>query len=234
MTDAENHSDRDLSLLDAEQFMALIESEYSQQGRPLDELAKQKAWNRLQSRISEPTATGNPEQDIAKKVSARVSSVLSLAAAAVMVLALVPMFSSYPVSTMERSKGTDDFPLVNISAFALQSDGEIRSFKGAQAPGTTIVFKVDLPRPYALALAMTKGNGRPEVRYRTTAVEPGMGQLLEADGKIYGYRLESADQRLTFCAIAAEDERKLGQRIRLLTRIWDSLPKASCVLLDTL
>lgn len=234
MTDAGNHSNRDLSLLDDEQFMALIESEYHQQGRPLDELAKQKAWNALQSRINDNASVGNPEQDIAKTVSARVSSVLSLAAAAVMVLALVPMLSSYPVSTMERSKGADDFPLVNISAFALQSNGEIRGFRGAQAPGTTIVFKVDLPRQYALALAMTKDNGRPEVRYRTTAVEPGMGQLLQAGGTVYGYRLESADQRLTFCAIAAENERKLGQRIRLLTRIWDSLPKASCVQLGTL
>jgi hypothetical protein len=235
MTESEKNSHIDLLLLSDEEFTTLVEQDYNKHGQPLDEVAKQKTWNTLQARINDAAITGNPQQHaIADKVSQRLSSIFSLAAAAVMILALVPMFSSYQLSESERSKGDGDFPLVNISAFTLQGNGEMRSLRGAQARGKTVVFKVDMSRPYVIALAMAKGNGRPEVRYRAGIFQPGMGQLLQADGKVYGYQLESGDNGLMFCAIAAENERRLSQRIRLLTRIWDKLPKASCVQIDAL
>jgi hypothetical protein len=235
MTKSEKNKHQNYPLLSDEEFMTLVEQDFNQHGQPLDELAKQKAWTALQSRISGATAVEDLHQPaMAKKVSQRVSSLLSLAAAAVMVLALVPMLSSYQTTGPERSKGGGDFPLVNISAFTLQSNGEMQSVRGTQAPGKTVVFKVDMSRPYVIALAMAKDNGRPEVRYRAGVLQPGMGRLLQADGQVYGYQLESGDNALMFCAIAAENEHRLSQRIRLLTRIWADLPKASCVHIDSL
>ena len=168
-------------------------------------------------------------QQISKKVPRRFLSILSVAAAAVLVLALMPMLLSYHISDTERNKRGSEFPVINLSAFAVQANGELQSIGGIQAPGNTVVFKVDIAQPYAIALAMSKGNGRPEVRYRAGTLKPGIGQLLQAEGRRFGYQLKSADKQISFCAIAADNESRLSQKIRLLTRIWANLPGASCV-----
>jgi hypothetical protein len=234
MADSKNHQHKDISLLSDEAFAALVEQEYIDQQSPQDELAKQKVWNVLDNRVNQLDEL--PQKDhLSKKITRYFSSILSVAAAAVMVLALVPLLSSYQVIDVERDrvKGEDDFPLVNLSAFTLRDDGTLHTVRGPRAIGDTIVFKLDLARPFAVALAMSYTDGKPQVRYRTATLQPGVARLLESGGKVYGYQLEREDKRLTFCAIAAENERRLSQKIRLLTRIWATLPRASCVTLDS-
>lgn len=160
------------------------------------------------------------------------TNLLSLAAAAVLVFALMPLLMTYDVTSTERTKGVNDFPLINISAFTVGENGELQPAMGDEPAGTTLVFKVDTPQSYIVVLAMSRGNEIPTVRYKAGQLQAGVGQLLRKQSKVYGYELDSGDKNLKFCAISAENEHKMNQRLRLLTRIWVHLPKASCVLVS--
>ena len=150
-----------------------------------------------------------------------------------MVLALVPMLSSYQTAGVERTKGEGDFPLVNISAFALQRGGDIQSFNEAQAPGTTIVFKVDLSRPYAIALAMAKGGGRPEVRYRSAAVQAGIGQISSLFTSPAAGRISTA-VKIAANKKQAESLMFSPQQVLSTLHKWKSAIEPSCARLSSI
>jgi hypothetical protein len=240
------------ALLSDEEFATLVEREFHEQGGLHDELTRRKLWNTVEQQLFDYTtenATDNAtenatnqepeiqhpelEHKVSRKISETITNVVSLMAAAVLLLAIVPMFANNAVFNSERIKGMGDFPLVNISAFVVKKDGELRPAKAAENVGATLVFKVDLPKDSNIALAMSKAGDRPKVRYRAGKLSPGVGQLLEKDGRIYGYLLEHGDHRLKVCAIASENEKILSRRLRLLSRVWDRLPSASCVSVNT-
>lgn len=221
-------------LVSDKEFVALIESKYHGEGRPQSDIARQAVWNQLEKQFlgSSLNQDANIHSPFSTTVSEAITRIISVAAAAVLLLSVAPLFSDSRLLTSERIKGATDFPLVNITAFAVKNDGELQPVSGSQNQGTTIVFKIDTPKATRVALAMSKADKPPQVRYQAGVLSPGMGRLLKDDGRVYGYELERGDQRLRFCAIASDDEKTLNQRLRLITRVWGSLPSASCVLIN--
>lgn len=236
MTEKNNH-DMELHspLISDEEFVALMDNRYHAQGRPQNDIAKQKLWNTLETNLPDNTPSRRQPylySQISRKVSETITNIISVAAAAVLLLSIVPLFSDNRLFTGERSKGLGDFPLVNISAFVVKDDGELQLASGLENKGTTIVFKVDTPKPTSVVLAMSKAGEPPQVRFRAGVLPSGVGQLLKTDDRVYGYELERGDQNLKICAIASDDEKTLNRRLRLITRVWNNLPSASCVMIN--
>jgi hypothetical protein len=236
MTQEENQENqRPSPLLNDEEFVTIMEHEYQDLGRPQNEIAHKRLWNALESDLfsSNPGHEPGLDSQISRTISESLVNIVSVAAAAVLLLSIVPLFSDNRLYSVDRIKGIGDFPLVNISAFVVKDDGELQAASGQLGRGTTLVFKIDTPKPVAVALAMSKADKPPQVRFRTDIMTSGAGQLLTDDGRVYGYELEVGDRQLKICAIASENEKSLSRRLRLIARVWNSLPDASCVMINS-
>lgn len=204
------------TLLSDEEFAALMSAEYGQQGQPVDELARQRVWQRLN------VATTTPRQISRSPWYAAVALVAGLL--------VVPFLAIQgPGVEQLRPKGdTATAADVSLTAHVLGPGANLLPASHSVAPAQTLVFKVDLTQPAALALALSRNGETPQVRF-VTDMEPGLQQPLALDSSAYGYTVEGTDRVLRFCLLAYGEREELESWIGNLEDAWNSVGPGQCV-----
>jgi len=165
-------------------------------------------------------------------MSETITKLVSIAAVAVLLLSAALLLDNHSFTTKPVDSASD-FPRVNLAAFVVKDNGDLQPVNGFQNPGSTLVFKVDTFEPVIVALTVSQAGEPPQLRFRTEVLSAGAEQLLLKDGQVFGYELKHREQSIKFCAIASESKNSLNRRLRLISRIWDSLPDSSCVSINT-
>lgn len=212
------------ALLNNDDFVLLVESEFQNRGRPEDELSKKKVWDRLNSGLFSDLSP-----DILKAKHTRRSARLSLAIAALLVISLAPLLWFIDGREETRFKGTGTTPYAALHAYSIDNTGVLTATTGSHAQGTTLVFKVDTTQPLVLGLAMMQNSIGPKLAFISEDTAPGNGRILQQDGNTYGYKLEPEDRSIRFCVVAAVTKTALQQQLVSLDQTWRGLPAESCI-----
>ncbi len=205
------------SLLDDAEFATLMDAEYRAGNQPVDDIVKERLWQRIRKR---QTSTRRRWQKWAP-----------LAAAAALVLIVAPVLLHQETEMpAQRAKGNAAGDIVVLlEAFIVDAEGQLHSYQQAVPPGTTLVFKTKASRPGYLALAMARPDTAPAVRFSTRVRRPGIAELLERDGRSYGYQFEASDRDLRFCVVGTQTEQDLQARTETLQDDWQYLIGHACV-----
>lgn len=216
-------------LLDDTEFAALIQAEFDSQHAPVDELRKQKIWHKLDSQL-------NAGESITRHSVKDNPGIASFAIAAVLLILIIPTilfdqsFHNFSqMDTHERSKGLSSSTPITLSAFEFTSDGGLLPSTGSHTVGNTIVFKAETSQSVTAALALSRNNSAPEIRFMGDINQSASLQLLRSNSKVYGYMVEPDDKQLRFCIIQADSKKSLQREIRMIDNHWATLPASSCV-----
>lgn len=205
------------SLLSDQEFTALMSAEYAQRGKPVDTLARRRVWQRIE--VSTHTAPRHlrPTWFIA-------------AAASLAALLIIPFLALQgPEETMWRMKGAGPTTWdISLTAYLLGAGASLVPATSPLAPGTTLVFQADLSFPGAVALALSRNDAPPVIRF-VTEMTAGPQQPLARASNAYGYTVEPTDRSLRFCAFGAAQPEALEQEAQQLAAVWPSLPASQCV-----
>lgn len=204
------------SWLSDEEFTALMSAEYAQQGKAVDEMARHRVWQRIEASTRVAPRRFPP---------AWMGAVAGLAA-----LLVIPFLAlQEPEDTMWRVKGAGPGAGdVALSGYLLRADSSLGAAVSPIAPGTTLVFQVDVGSPGTIALALARNDAPPSIRF-VTEMLAGPQQPLAHASNAYGYIVEPMDRTLRFCAFAAPQAEVLEQQAQQLAAAWPNLPASQCV-----
>lgn len=203
-------------LLNDEEFTALMSAEYAQRGKPVDEVARQRVWQRIEAsrhvapRRFRPAWMGGP--------------------AGLAALLIIPFLALQdPQEEMWRTKGTSPGSWdISLTAYSLGTGANLVPVVLPLSPGTTLVFQADLSSPGAIALALARNDAPPAVRF-VTEMPAGPQQPLARESNAYGYTVEPTDQTLRFCAFGAANVEALEHESQHLAALWPTFPASQCV-----
>lgn len=214
-------ADADLDLLSDDEFVALLETEYEnvRKSQEPNELEKKKNWQAIEART------------LGRKRS-RLKTWLSLASAAVIVLSVLPIFLvTGPEQDMVRLKGEPTLPALRVSAYSLSDSGELKPLSHSVHVGETIVFKLGAIEQLVVGLVAAVNSGDLSVRFVSDKLPAGMEQLLERDGRAYGYVVEEQDNELEFCTVGAYTTDQLESVLQTVRDNKNLLRREACVTL---
>jgi len=220
MNRSQNKAETDKNLLSDDDFVALMDAEYQSMQTSENELEKQQIWQSIDQRIQKT-----------KRVSRR--TWLSLASAAMIVLAVLPLLllnTSPQVSIRLKGEQTP-LPALHLSVYSFNSNGELKPLSHTANVGDTLVFKIGATEQVVVGLTTAVNQREPLVRFVSDKLAAGMEQLLERDGRAYGYIVEVDDRELEFCAIAAYGTDQLEVAIKSFIDKQNLLAREACVTL---
>jgi len=200
-------------LIDDEKFVELMEAEYQQQKNVDDALEKQKIWKALEKKTNK---------------SKNIKTWAPLAAVAMLIIILIPGVFFKPTDDISRIKGNFQLISVSIDDYLLEENGNISPIPPVVKVGDTIVFKTHLEAEGIIAFGYAKNDLDPTIRFITQRTAPGKLVLLKREGRTFGYSVDTSDQSLRFCAVAADNIETLQKTINDLPTVWNSLPDNSC------
>lgn len=205
--------DKQPSLLTDEDFLKLMEAEYSQSAEGIDELEKASILRAIRKKL-------RPE----RRHYGWQAWVL---AAAGLCLGLWPFLAHYEADSLLRTKGQALKPNVSLEVMVYVPD---QVPIAAEHPkfGSTLIFKASSPTLTWLALTLQINDQRPELRFRMPKAESGPNILLAGAESAYAYTLDTHQQHLKFCLLAAAELKELDQWIKNLPREWPQTGAMSC------
>lgn len=203
-------------LLSDEDFAQLMDTEFSSQTDAEDEITQQRIWKKIEPEL----VTKAPRQKIANW--------MSIAAAAVLVLAIAPLLFITDEQETLRPKGNAAASPATFTAFRVSDAGGLTVAPERLDVGDTLLFKVKLLKGKHVAMAVTVNQGAPKVRFVTRFDSLESEQLLQRDGKSYGYQFAESDKQVRFCLITAETEIQLQELANKLATTWLALPASAC------
>lgn len=216
----------DNRLLSDEDFVKLMDAEFTTrenaQSKLSDDLAKRKVWKRIHQHIQ------------FKKWRQR-KTLFSVAAAALVVIAILPVMVFVEQKPNERTKGVS--PVVAapmLQVFSMDEQGRLHASRGVHNIGSTIVFKVQSENARFVALLMSKNDDPPSLRFTGLVPPTATYHLLQNERNAYGYMFDPDDKKLRFCVLAAANEMALKQALATAKQDWLSLPGSSCAQLETI
>jgi len=216
MNKSQSNREIDQNLLSDDEFVALMDAEYQSMQVSENELEKQQVWQTI-------------DQGVKKTKRADRRTWLSLASAAMIVLMVLPLLLlNTPQQESVRLKGEQaPLPALHLSVYSLNNNGELKPLSHTANVGDTLIFKIGATEQLLVGLVAVN-HGQPRVRFVSDKLAAGMEQLLERDGRAYGYIIEADDRELEFCAIAAYGTDQLEVAIKSFIDKQNLLAREAC------
>jgi hypothetical protein len=202
--------------IDDESFQKLVESEYEKQGRPVDELAKQRIWEALSSKLKTDQANKNQRLNIIK-----LSGALAACFAGILATFQYFEFSNPEPFSGQRIKGTHAGVGYRIGMYLQEEGGKLTALEdlSKKKEGEVIVPFVETDAPVPVVLLRQTADEQYEAVSSAEVTEAGKEHYFARDGEATGIYVEALVE--TYCVLVADSMPTMGAIIAELPEIKD-------------
>jgi len=191
-------------MIDDQDFLNLMESEYEREGQPLDQISKKKIWDSLNAEIK-PTPGVWKNKNTAKIL-------MALAACFVAVVATTQYFEpSRPESLGgQRIKGMHGSVGYRIGMYLQEEDGDLIGLQdlSIKKEGDTVVPYVETDVSASVMLVRLVGDDQYEAVSSAEMTEAGREHYFARDGEAAGILVEPMVE--TYCVLVADSMPEMG------------------------
>lgn len=219
MSDGKKDTDYEGPLMSDKAFAEFMEAKFKKESQSVDEIERLKVWNELSQKMSQPE---------------RKQNWLTFASVAILVIAILPTlfvpseFTPTIPQDSTRIKGGEVQINPELQVFRLSNDGNLMEIDETAGVDDTLVFKVNVQNEAYVALAQSKNKKMANIRFISEPINANIPSVLKRENRTYGYSVDSADQVIKFCLLAASTHEELEKKVNRLAALWPNIANYSC------